>query len=142
MGTCYDSDISAWATEQAALLRAGKVSVVDRAGLADELDAIARSERRELARRMSVLTAQLVCWQYQVGKRCQAWRTVIQAQREAANIVLDDSPSLQQLKDDRRWLRLVWLDAVASVAYSLGQRLPDELAWPLDRILDPDFWPD
>lgn len=142
MGTSYDTDVVAWATEQAALLRAGNVAAVDRLTLADELDAIVRSERRELARRMAVLTGQLVCWHFQVAKRCQAWRTAIQAQRQAAAGLFDESPSLQALKDDQRWLRLVWLDAVASVAYVLGQRLPDELAWPVDRILDPDFWPD
>lgn len=49
MGTPYEKDIVAWAMEQAALLRAGKLSAIDIEHIADEIEDVARSERRELA---------------------------------------------------------------------------------------------
>ena len=142
MGTAYDIDVAAWASEQAALLRTGHLAALDTVNLADEIGAIARDERRELGRRVAALVAQLLCWKFQTGNRCEAWRRLIRMQREAVYCVLEESPSLNKLREDRRWLRLVWLDAVGTVAYQLGVALPEELAWPVDTILDGDFWPD
>lgn len=142
MGTAYDIDVAAWASEQAALLVSGNLTALDTVNLADEIGAIARDERRELGRRVAALVAQLLCWKFQTGKRCEAWRRVIRMQREAVYCVLEESPSLNKLREDRRWLRLVWLDAVVAVGYQLGVALPEELAWPIDTILDENFWPD
>jgi hypothetical protein len=49
MGTSYETDIIAWANEQAALLCAGRLSDLDIAHIADEIDDVGKSERRELA---------------------------------------------------------------------------------------------
>lgn len=60
MGTPYEIDIIAWANEQAALLRAGKLSDIDIAQIAEEIEDVGKSERRELASRMAVLLAHLL----------------------------------------------------------------------------------
>jgi hypothetical protein len=44
----YDDDFYAWTQEQARLLRAGEFSAVDVANLAEEIESIGRSDRREL----------------------------------------------------------------------------------------------
>lgn len=43
MNTSYDNDVAAWASEQAALLRAGEVNAIDSFTIAGEIEAVARS---------------------------------------------------------------------------------------------------
>lgn len=55
MGTTYEEDVVAWASEQAALLRAGKLSAIDIGHIAEEIEDVGKSEQRELASRMAAL---------------------------------------------------------------------------------------
>jgi hypothetical protein len=45
--TLYDSDFYAWANEQAALLRAGRLSEADVENIAEEIESMGRSERTD-----------------------------------------------------------------------------------------------
>ncbi|MBV9287060.1 MAG: DUF29 domain-containing protein, partial [Hyphomicrobiales bacterium] len=54
-GISYDRDIILWSQEQARLLRAGRFSKLDIEHLADEIEDVGKSEKRELASRMAVL---------------------------------------------------------------------------------------
>ena len=60
MSTTYETDIVAWANEQAALLRAGKLSQLDIEHIADEVEDVGKSEQRELASRLAILLAHLL----------------------------------------------------------------------------------
>jgi len=62
MNTAYETDIIAWSEEQTALLRAGRFSELDIARIAEEIEDVEKSERRELASRMAVLLAHLLKW--------------------------------------------------------------------------------
>ncbi len=44
----YDRDFFAWANEQAALLRAGRLAAADIDNIAEEIESMGRSEKREL----------------------------------------------------------------------------------------------
>lgn len=46
MGTSYEVDVVAWASEQAALLRAGKLSDIDIRHIAEEIEDVGKSEQR------------------------------------------------------------------------------------------------
>ena len=48
MSATYETDFYAWANEQAALLRAGDVAAADLAHIAEEIESMGRTERREL----------------------------------------------------------------------------------------------
>ncbi|MBP2171074.1 hypothetical protein J2125_004266 [Erwinia toletana] len=52
MGTRYETDVLAWSTEQAALLRAGKFSQIDIEHIAEEIEDVGKSEKRELESRI------------------------------------------------------------------------------------------
>ena len=52
MNTRYEADVVAWAQEQAALLRAGRFSEIDIANIAEEIEDVGKSEKRELASRL------------------------------------------------------------------------------------------
>lgn len=51
----YDRDFYAWANEQAALLREGKLSQADIEHIAQEIESMGRTEKRELISRLTVL---------------------------------------------------------------------------------------
>jgi hypothetical protein len=63
----YDRDFLAWANEQAALLRAGDFSAADIANIAEEIDSMGRSEKRELERRLTNLPLHLLKWEVQTA---------------------------------------------------------------------------
>ena len=57
MSTTYEQDVAAWANEQEALLRAGKLQNIDIERIAEEVEDVGKSEQRELASRLAVLLA-------------------------------------------------------------------------------------
>ena len=49
----HDNDFYAWSLEQAALLRAGRVGEADLATIAEEIESMGKSEKRELISRLT-----------------------------------------------------------------------------------------
>ncbi|HEX3863766.1 MAG TPA: DUF29 domain-containing protein [Stellaceae bacterium] len=91
----YDEDFFAWTEEQARLLRAGEVAALDLANIAEEIESMGRSLRRELRSRIIVLLVHLLKWQYQPGFRSRSWSSTIREQRRQIGDLLDDAPSLE-----------------------------------------------
>src|SRR4029077_12450499 len=91
----YDRDFYAWANEQAALLRAGRLAEADLENIAEEIESMGRSERRELINRLTVLLLHLLKWQFQPGLRGNSWRLSIEEQRYRLEDHLNDNPSLK-----------------------------------------------
>ena len=58
----HDSDFYAWSFEQAALLRAGRVGEADLAAIAEEIESMGKTEKRELISRLTVLLLHLLKW--------------------------------------------------------------------------------
>jgi hypothetical protein len=102
MPSDYEVDVSAWAESQAALLRrlaAGERvndADVDWANIAEELEAVGRSERRELRSRIERLLQHLLKWNFQPAYRSRSWKSTIRTQRREIVAILDDNPSLRQ----------------------------------------------
>jgi hypothetical protein len=142
MGTTYETDVVAWANEQAALLRSGNLSAIDALHIAEEIEDVGKSEQRELASRLAVLLAHLLKWQCQTARRSTSWRTTIRTQRRLVERALRKAPSLKHEFDDEEWLELVWADAVDIAARETGLTFPDTWLWPLHQVLDPEFLPD
>ncbi len=93
-GTAYEADASAWALEQADHLRAGRWSQLDTVHLADEIEALARSERRALTSALQVILLHLLKWDHRPDRRTRSWVDSIRTQRLAVAEDLEDSPSL------------------------------------------------
>src|SRR5580704_6432797 len=91
----YDEDFFAWTQEQARLLRQGEFSELDIENVAEELESMGRSDKRELRSRLVQLITHLLKWQYQPGFRSRSWTSTIGEQRDQVREVLDDSPSLR-----------------------------------------------
>ena len=71
----YDTDYVAWLEEQAAHLRAGRLSALDVADIAEELEGLARSDRHELANRLETLILHLLKWDHQPSRRSRSWQS-------------------------------------------------------------------
>ncbi len=95
MSDLYDRDFYAWANQQAALLRAGALSAADIAHIAEEIESMGRSEKRELINRLAVLLLHLLKWEHQPARRGRSWLLSIREQRREVAEVLGDNPSLR-----------------------------------------------
>jgi len=78
----YDADFYAWANEQAALLRAGRLSDADIANIAEEIESMGRSEKRALLSRLTVLLLHPLKWRFQPDRRSRSWEVSIANTRD------------------------------------------------------------
>lgn len=97
----YEKDYHAWLMKNAGLLRDSRFSEIDADHIAEELEAMGRSEKRELINRLGVLIAHLLKWQYQAVRRSRSWRNTISTQRIDIQELLEDSPSLRHEIDKK-----------------------------------------
>lgn len=141
--SAYDEDLAAWAAEQAQLLRNGQLAQLDMEHIAEELESLARSERRALATCMSGLLAQLLAGQYQPERRTAVWYATIRAERREIRQLLEESPSLRENLSVPRWRDMVWSSAFAEVAEETGlDGLPVTCPWSLvDEVLAEEWLP-
>jgi hypothetical protein len=143
--TSYDKDVILWSQEQARLLRARRFAELDVEHLADEIEDVGKSEKRELASLMAVLLAHLLKWRSQPENRSKSWGATIVVQRKRIALALKETPSLKSVMRDRDWQEGVWLDAVTQAQKETGfaeHELPDACPWTMDQAADPDFWPE
>jgi hypothetical protein len=142
VGTPYEKDIVAWAMEQAALLRAGRLSAIDIEHIADEIEDVARSERRELSRRASTLLVHLLRWQHQAGRRCRSWASLIKVQRRGLALALRATPSLSASLSDPDWREGTWDNAIGKAIEETGlEDFPESCPWSMEQVLSVEFFP-
>src|SRR5688572_19957487 len=120
MGSLYETDIVAWAAEQAELLRRGEWRALDIANLAEEIEDVGRSEQRELRSRLAVLLSHLLKWQFQPTLRSKSWSATIAVQRRAIAREMMRTPSLKRFFFDEKWLEAAWDDAVQKAIDETG----------------------
>ena len=138
----YDGDIVAWANEQAQLLRAGLFSQLDIQHIAEEIEDVGKSEKRELASRMAVLLAHLLKFQHQPERQSKSWQRTIKEQRNAIAICIKKTPSLKAELTDTDWWSGVWSDTVAKASEGTGlDDFPESCPWPIETILDAAWLP-
>lgn len=138
----YERDFHAWAIEQAALLRGGRLSDADILHIAEEIESMGKTEKRELVSRLTVLLLHLLKWQIQPGRRGASWRVSIENARDDIADHLADNPSLKPQ-----------VGAAIVAAYRRARRqaaaetkldeagLPATCPWTFDQIADEAFWP-
>ena len=140
----YDSDVVAWAREQACLLRAGCFDRLDIGHIAEEIEDVGKSEQRALANRMTLLVAHLLKWQYQPGRQTDSWQKTITEQRKGIKKRLSKSPSLQPMLTDADWQAEIWADAVVQAASETGLAdFPEDCQWSyIEEVLMEGWLPD
>jgi hypothetical protein len=141
--TGYEEDFFAWTQDQARLLREGKLSAVDAENVAEEIESMGRSDRREIENRFIVLVMHLLKWQVQTEFRSRSWSSTIRDQRDEIASVLSESPSLRPLLDQPR--SALYGRARRKAADETGlpeRRFPAECPFTPAQILSEDFFPD
>jgi len=138
----YDQDFYAWTQEQAGLLRAGKLSTADLEHIAEEIESMGKTEKRELVSRLTVLLLHLLKWQFQPVRQGASWRLSIATNRDALADHLDDNPSLRGI-----------IEASIDTAYRRARRdaaletglsentFPAVCPWSFSQMMTEDFWP-
>lgn len=142
MNVSYETDVVAWANEQARLIRSGQFDLLDLEHIAEEIEDVGKSEQRELASRMAVLLAHLLKWQCQPERRGSSWERTIRHQRERIVLALKRTPSLKATLAIADWRREMWLDALDQAERETGLAVfPESCPWPMDQVLHADFFP-
>jgi len=139
----YDTDFYAWANEQASLLRGGKLAEADIAHIAEEIESMGRTEKRELVNRLIVLLAHLLKWQAQPDLRGRSWRLTIKEQRNAVADHMADNPSLKSRTEEA--MATAYRSAVIEAAKQTAideDGFPSACPWRFDEALDEGFWPE
>jgi|TARA_E500000075_G_C6718359_1_gene187871 hypothetical protein len=138
----YEQDLFAWTQQQVNLLTHQRWHELDVENLIDELEGMARRDRREMINRLIILIAHLLKWEFQPDHQSGSWRGSIQEQRLQLNGLLEDSPSLHQQFIES--LEKAYPQAVklASKETELPTtKFPNECPYELAQLLDEDFLP-
>ncbi|UFP94331.1 DUF29 domain-containing protein [Gloeobacter morelensis] len=140
--TLYTQDFYRWTFEQAQLVRERRWDVLDVEHVTEELEALGRSERRELRSRLEILTGHLLKWQFQPDKRSDSWLDTIRKQRSRIRLLLEDSPSLKPELDNL--LERAYLDGLRLALKETGLEttlLPPGCPYTLDKLFDSGYLP-
>ena len=140
--TLYDQDFYAWASEQARLLRTGKVSEADIEHIAEEIESMGKAEKRELVNRLTALLLHLLKWQFQPGKRSASWQATIRVQRRDIAALMADNPSLKSMLPQA--VEQAYGNTVIEAGAETGlpeSTFPSTCPWSFDQVMAEDFWP-
>jgi hypothetical protein len=138
----YETDFYAWANEQAALLRAGRLSEADLANIAEEIESMGKTEKRELVSRLTVLFLHLLKWGRQPHLRGNSWRLLIANARDEIADVFADNPSLKPQPGEAMASAYRYARRKAAIETNSGEEaFPAACPWSFETAMDEDFWP-
>jgi len=137
----YDTDLYQWTIEQADALRRRAVNELDYDNLAEEIESVGRSEKREIRSRLEILLIHLLKWRYHPEKQSASWRASTSEARRRIEDVLTDNPSLRSFAAEAlaSAYRLAILDRAIRRLELL--HLPQSCPWTIEDVLGDDFWP-
>lgn len=142
LANLYESDFNLWLKATAELLRSGKLQELDIENLIEEIEGLARSDRRELRNRARVLLMHLLKWQFQPDQRSNSWRATIRVQRSEIQSILLDSPSLRAYLSDV--LPGVYPESRPLASDETGlalEKFPEICPYSVEQLLDQNFLP-
>lgn len=143
--TLYDQDYFRWITENVALLRAGAVDQADLDHIAEELEDLGKSQKRELNSRIRVILIHLLKCEYSTApseRNLNSWQSTLDMQRSDLADHLGDSPSLASRTADV--IEQVYPGARKLAARQMRvspETFPVEPPYTPDQVLNIDFVP-
>jgi len=137
----YDEDFCQWTIEQGRALRERATNALDYDNLAEEIESLGRSDKREIESRLENLLVHLIKWRYQPEWRSPSWEASIDEARRRIERILKDSRSLRTYPGE-----------VLGEAYGFAIRnkavraldllhLPQACPWAIEDVLNEDFLP-
>ena len=143
MSDLYDTDIAAWSERQADALRRRAANEIDWVNVAEEIESLGRSDRREIRSRLAVICEHLLKWTYQPEQRSNSWSSSIRKARDEIADLIDDSPSLADYPATQLGGRKgAYLRGRRDAAIETGlSDLPSACPWSVEQLLDDEYWP-
>jgi len=146
----YEADFYTWIFRNIELLKQRRFSKIDVDILIDELESMAKRDKRELVSHFIILLAHLLKWQFQLKQLTEQWQTrqggswrgSIMEQRLQIVKQLKESPSLKNYLDEA--IENAYPDAVkiATRETQLSQgTFPKMCPYTIEQLLDEDFHP-
>lgn len=138
----YDEDFYAWSQDQAKKLRDRRHNEVDWENVAEEIESLGRSQRREIRSRLLILLLHLLKWEFQPDQRKRGWQASIVEAREELASELDDSPSLRDYPGQAiaRQYEVARIKAAAETGLP-RDAFPATSPYTIEQVLDPHFLP-
>ncbi len=90
-----EADLYVWARRQADLLRAGRLSELDAAAIAEEIDDVGEEQYDKLESALRVVMLHLLKWDHQPERRSRSWSASIREHRRRVLRQLRKNPGLQ-----------------------------------------------
>lgn len=140
--TLYDQDFLQWTQQQAESLRNGCWAELDVENLVEELEALGRSEQRELGSYLQILLMHLLKCQYQPERRTKSWDDTLFNCRDKIQDCLEDTPSVQRFLRDSEWVEKYYRRARRDAAKETQkpvETFPTECPYLVEQFLDSDF---
>jgi hypothetical protein len=138
----YESDFLLWTQDTIAKLKARDFDHVDFENLIEEVEALGRSEKNELASRLETLLAHLLKRIYiDMPQEFNGWERTIREQRRRLTQALRKTPSLKSVWDEL--LDDAWELAIDTVRDDYSQyQFPNtwQFGRDIDRMLNINFW--
>ena len=139
--TTHEQDFYAWTQEQSQLLKTGQLHQIDWQNIAEEIEDMGRSEKRQLDSRLELLIMHLLKWQFQPNVRSRSWQLTIKEQRLRLSKLLQKNPSLQPNLTEA--IEDVYPLATLSAERETGLSLfPEICPYTLSEILSLEFLPE
>lgn len=139
----YETDYVQWVETMVDRLRNREYDSVDWDNLIDEIEDMARSQRRSLRSNLIVVLLHLLKWQYQPDHRSSSWESSLLEHRDRLRDDLQDSPSLKPYLETI--LAESYIRATKQAKAETGlplERFPTDCPYDVALILDDDFLPD
>ncbi len=95
-----EGDLYSWALRQAELLRAGRLTEIDAAAIAEEIDDVGEEQYDKLESALRVLMLHLLKWDHQPDVRSRSWTLTIREQRRRVLRQLRKNPGLRSRLDE------------------------------------------
>ncbi len=138
-----DKDFYAWSLEQAALLRERRVAEADLDLIAEEIESMGKTEKRELVSRLTVLLLHLLKWRFQPKGRGKSPRLSIANARDETADLFADNPSLKSMLDEVTAQAYRYARRKAAIETDLSEeRFPGQCPWTFAEAIDESFLPD
>ncbi len=138
----YERDFYEWSQGMARALREGRLGDLDIENVAEEIESLGRSDKREIGNRLGVLLVHLLKWRFQAEARSSGWWGTILTQRDGIRALIEESPSLRRHPAGVLAKEYQQARKVAAIETGLPiETFPELCPFRIEQVLDDDFLP-
>lgn len=138
----YEIDYVKWIETTVEQLRQHNYDAIDWENLIDEVESMARSDRRSLKSNLVVILTHLLKWQFQSERRSNSWKASIAKHRRRVRDLLKDSPSLKPFLEEV--FAKCYEDAIELASIETGlpaATFPRSCPYTSEQVLEAGFLP-